>query len=78
MQYIGKIDREKMGEFKYTMVTNDVVLTEERRLHIYEHHTKDYTEIMKAISIIVLNPNEILEDIKNRDTVFFIGKLRKT
>ena len=77
MSYIAKIDVEKLGEYKNKVVSDEVVLTEERKLHIYESHKKDYEEIMKNIRNAILNPQEIIEDIKNKDTVFFIGKLKK-
>lgn len=75
MQYIGKLDKEKLG--KYKLVTEEVVLTNERKIHILEDHRKDYQIIMNNIKRVVLNPREILEDIKNNDTLFFIDKLEK-
>ncbi|MCI8345484.1 MAG: hypothetical protein HFJ42_05945 [Clostridia bacterium] len=75
MQYIGKLDKEKLG--KYKLVTEEVVLTNERKNHILEDHRKDYQIIMNNIKRVVLNPREILEDIKNNDTLFFIDKLEK-
>ena len=32
---------------------------------------------MKNIARIIENPDEVLEDNKNKDTLFFIGKLNK-
>ena len=52
-----------------------IILTEERKLHIYEEHKKDYELIMKSIKGGVLNPNEVLKDNKNKDTLFFISKI---
>ena len=75
MQYIGKLDKEKLG--KYKLVTEEVVLTNERKNHILEDHRKDYQIIMNNIKRVVLNPREILEDIKNNDTLFFIEKKKK-
>lgn len=77
MQYIGKLDKNKLGDYKNSVVTDDVVLTDERKVHIYEHHPKDYAIIVKNINRIILNPNEILEDTKNKDTIFLVDKLRK-
>ncbi len=78
MKYIGKLDKEKLGEYKDKIVTDEVVLTDERKIHIYEDHPNDYKKIINNISRVVLNPNEILEDAKNKDTVFLIGTLRDT
>lgn len=77
MQYIGNLDIKKIGKYKNIISTTDVVLTDERRLHIYEDPTSDYEKIMKNISRVVLDPNEILVDVKNIDTLFFIDKLDK-
>lgn len=72
MQYIGKLDRSKIGEYKNKIITDEVVLTDERKLHILEEHKKDFQIIINNIERVVLNPKEILEDIKNKDTLLFI------
>ena len=54
-----------------------MVLTNKKKNHILEDHRKDYQIIMNNIKRVVLNPREILEDIKNNDTLFFIDKLEK-
>ena len=77
MQYIGKLDIKKLGKYKEKIITNKVVLTEERRLHIYENHKNDYEKIINNIKQTVLKPKEIIEDLKNKDTLFFIGNLEK-
>ena len=77
MQYIGKLDYNKLGKYKDKIVTAEVVLTEERKQHIYENHTNDYKIIIKNIKAAILNPREIIEDIKNEDTLFFISNLEK-
>lgn len=46
-------------------------------MHIYNDHTKDYEKIISNIVKVVLNPSEVLEDSKNKDTVFLIDKLDK-
>lgn len=40
MQYIGKINKEKLGEYKNKIITDEVVLTEERIKHIKERHPR--------------------------------------
>ena len=40
MQYIGKIDKEKLGKYKDKIVTNSVILTNERLNHILEHNPR--------------------------------------
>lgn len=78
MQYIGKVDRNKLGKYKDIITTDVVVLTDERKAHIYQDHIKDYDIIMKNLKRVVLNPREVLEDIKNEDTIFLIYKLGYT
>lgn len=77
MQYIGKLDTKKLGKYSEKIITDEVILTEERRIHIYENHTADYEIIINNIEKTVLQPNEVIEDLKNKDTLFFIGKLGK-
>ena len=77
MQYIGKIDRSKIGDYGERIVTEDVVLTEERKTHIFRDHGNDFKLIMENIDRVVLNPSEVIDDLKNIDTVYFIDKLEK-
>ena len=77
MQYIWKLNIEKLGNYREKIVTDIVVLTEERRLHIFENHKSDYELIINNIKRTVLKPKEIIEDLKNKDTLFFIGDLDK-
>jgi hypothetical protein len=77
LQYIGKIDKQKIGYYANKISNDEIVLTEERKLHIYEEHKKDYQLIMENIKNGVLNPNEVLKDNKNKDTLFFISKIDK-
>lgn len=77
MQYIGKLNKATLGIYAKKILTDDVVLTNERKLHILENHKNDYIEIIEHISSVVLNPCEVLEDFKNEDTLFLIGNLEK-
>lgn len=74
---IGKIDKNKIGKYASKIKSEDIVLTNERRIHIFRNHQNDYNIIMKNIARIIENPDEVLEDNKNKDTLFFIGKLNK-
>lgn len=77
MHYIGKLNKEKIGKYADKIINFDIILTEERKLHIYANHTKDYKRIIENIDRVALKPNEVLEDLKNKDTLFFVGKLEK-
>ena len=77
MQYLGKLDKNIIGKYATKITTEDVVITEERRKHIYEEHSYDYELILGNIDKVVLNPSEVIEDLKHKDTVFLVGKLEK-
>ena len=47
MYYIGKIDKSKIGEYANKIVSDVVVLTDERKVHIYNNHPKDYEKIIR-------------------------------
>lgn len=47
MHYIGKIDKGKIGAYRNKIVSDSVVLTNERKAHIYNNHPKDYEKIIR-------------------------------
>jgi len=69
LQYIGKLDKNKLGKYKYKIITDEVILTEERIKHIKEHHPGDYEEYYKYLTEIIKNPDYIIDDSKNIDTI---------
>jgi len=77
LYYIDKIDLNKIGKYKNKVVTDEVVLTDERKRHILNNHVNDYEKIIKNISRVILNPREILEDHKNNNTLLFVDKLEQ-
>lgn len=77
MQHIGKLNKNIIGKYKEKVTTYDVVLTDERKMHIFHNHKNDYEIIIDNINGTVLNPQEVLEDSNNENTLFFIGKLEK-
>ncbi len=77
MHYIGKIDTNKIGNYGKKIVTKDIVLTDERKEHIFQTHTNDFALIMHHIDKVVLNPKEVIEDLKNTDTIYLIDKVEK-
>lgn len=77
MHYIGKLNKNIIGEYANRLTTYDVVLTEEREKHILKQHKEDYEVIISNINKTILNPEEVLKDSKNKDTLFFINNLEK-
>lgn len=72
MEYIGKIDKNKLGKYKDKLITEEVVLTIERIKHIKEHHPGDYEKYGKYIPNIIEHPDYILIDSKNIDTLLYM------
>ena len=75
LKYIGKLDRNKLGEYKDKVITDDVILTNERLQHIKEHHPGDYEHYGKYIKNIIEDPDYILDDTKNIDTVLYMKNI---
>ena len=75
MQYIGELDKEKLGKYNDKLITNEVILTEERIKHIKEHHPGDYEKYGIYISEIIKEPDYILEDNKNIDTILYMKNI---
>lgn len=70
-----KLDKDKLGKYRNEIITTDVILTEERIKHIKGHHPNDYEQFGKYIKIIIEDPDYILEDNKNLDTVIYLKKI---
>ena len=68
---VGKIDMEIFKNISYNLITDEVILTNERYLHIIEGHKED----SNILSQIIIEPNYILEDYKNKYTVMVIKKV---
>ena len=75
MQYIGKIDKSKLGKYKEKILTEDVILTDERTKHIKERHPGDYDKYIKQIPNIIKEPDYILEDKDNKDTIIILKSI---
>ena len=78
MWNIGKINTQLFEDEFGKLQTNEVVLTNERNEHIKERHPQDYEFLKQYGAITVNEPDEILKDGKNKETVFFIKQLPET
>ncbi|MCM1236955.1 MAG: PBECR2 nuclease fold domain-containing protein, partial [Ruminococcus flavefaciens] len=58
--------------------TNEIIITGERITHIKEHHIIDYELFEKYVVQCVQDPDYIIKDIKNKNTVFMIKRLAST
>lgn len=76
MQYITKLDKKKLGEYEKRVITEDVILTEER---LYEHillfHEDEYKQLRPYIKNIIENPDYIVEDNRHEDTMIYLKQI---
>ena len=77
VQYIGKINRKQLGKYRKKLVTDEVILTNERIKHIKEYHPGDYEKYAIYIPKIIGNPDYIINDNKNLDTLLYIKRIEE-
>ena len=75
---IGKINRELFKKISKNIITDEVVLTRERYIHIIEGHKEDFELYGNKLLEIIQNPDYILKDSKNIDTAMMIKHLDNT
>ena len=76
MILIGKLKKEKLGIYKNKIITDEVVLTNERlNNHILNKHRKDYEVLKLYLKDIIEEPDIILNDNKNENTIILLKKL---
>jgi len=73
--YIGKLDKNKLGEYKNKLVTEDVVITDERINHIKTQHPNIFEKYIQSLSDFIEKPNYILRDKKNVDTLLILKRI---
>lgn len=74
MHTAGKIDKNIYSCITKDIVTEDVIITDERIQHIKERHPNDFERFCTYIPEIIKNPDYILEANKP-DTVFLLKKI---
>lgn len=75
MQYIGQLDKNKLGRYKDKIKTLDVIITNERIEHINKRHPGDYEKYIIYLSNCIKNPDYILEDKDNKDTIIILKRI---
>ena len=77
MQYITKLDRNKLEKYKKGLITEEVILTDER---LYEHillfHENEYKELRSYLKSIIDNPDYIIEDNRHEDTMIYLKQIK--
>ena len=86
VHYVGKIDVEKFKAVSNNIITNEVIITDERIQHIKEQHPNDFERYYQYMQEIVSNPDYIIEANKpksalllksfNEDNKYFKAVLR--
>lgn len=74
MHYIGKLDKKLYNCIASDIVTDEVIITDERIAHIKERHPGDYDTIKWFLKEAIKAPDYILRD-KNYDNTGLILKL---
>lgn len=77
MQYITKLDRNKLEKYKKRLITEEVILTDER---LYEHillfHENEYKELRPYLKSIIDNPDYIIEDNRHEETMIYLKQVK--
>ncbi len=77
VQYIGKIDKNKIGNFRNKITTENVVLTNERLTHIKEHHPDLKDKEINYIQDVLNSPDYVFNDRKNENTVLLVKEIKE-
>lgn len=68
---VGKIDATLLKN-NYNIKTDKVIITKERIEHINKRHNDDYNLYGHLIQTIIADPDYILEDVENVDTLLYL------
>lgn len=67
-----------IGNYKNKAITDEVVLTDERlNEHILVNHSAEYEQLKPYLKTIVENPDIILNDNRNKDTIILLRKINE-
>lgn len=69
MFYVGKLDRRIYSCVIPDIITDEVIITDERILHIKERHPGDFERYMRYLGEVVQAPDYILEANKPNTAV---------
>ncbi len=76
MQYITNLDKRKLGKYKNKIVTEEVILTDERLYeHILLYHEEEYKQLRPYIKSIINEPDYIIEDNRHKDTMIYLKQV---
>lgn len=74
---IGKIDIEKFKCISKDILTDEVIITDERIQHIKDRHNDDFEKIKPYFREILKSPDYILEDSNRKNTGLILKQITK-
>ena len=78
MQIVGKINVNQLGEYAEKLITDEVILTEERLYqHILIYHKREYEELKAHIKEIIEKPDYIIKDNRHNDTMIYLKEIKE-
>lgn len=75
---LGKIDTQLLEKEFGKLKTNTVIVTHERLVHIKQQHPQDIDYFYDYALPTVQDPDIIIKDLKNPETVFMVKVLENT
>ena len=75
MHLVGRINRNIYECVTRNIITDEVIITEERIEHIKERHPTDFERYNKYLEEIIGNPDYIIEANKSEIRIHVIRKL---
>lgn len=76
MQYITKLDKKKIGLYADKIITDEVILTDERLYgHILLYHGEEYKQLKMYIKTIIEMPDYIIEDNRHEGTLIYLKNI---
>ncbi len=78
IQQLGKLNTQPLEQEFGKLKTDEIIVTNERIDHIKTRHPEDYEFFEKFGVSTVEDPDMIIRDEKNENTVFMVKKLENT
>lgn len=76
--YLGKINIEILEKEFGKIISDDIIVTSERIVHIKERHPEDYALFEQFGKIAIAEPDIIIRDKKNEGTAFMVKQMENT
>lgn len=77
VHYVGKIDKKIYSCVTEDIVTDEVIITDERIQHIKDRHPGDYQDIAPFLEEALKCPDYILEETEHKNTGLILKQVEK-